>query len=288
MDINSIIEAIKQSIITDTPADVQITDKSFFAELLGNNNNENDSSQEKQKFIYKPHFNKEKCFPITHYIFQCLWCIITFIIYLFYFLSSKTLEVLTGEKRDLRKSARFNAILFIACITSYIVIFAFSFTFLIKSVLFFDTDNRINSQGTIMMKQPLGVEQYVYLFNTATLWANTGIEILENDKVEISASGSFYGKISDLYKKAKYNDTLKYPWNSPRFIRQNNKESSKINNKKSRLEDLCIYKAPDAYFGSLLFQICPEKTNCLIHRKTAPHSRNRTKVPVPTKKRKTR
>ena len=36
MDINSIIDTIKRSIITGTPAGVKITDKSFLAELLGN------------------------------------------------------------------------------------------------------------------------------------------------------------------------------------------------------------------------------------------------------------
>lgn len=195
-----------------------------------------------------PHFSINKRFPLTHYIFQCLWFIVTLFIALLYTLSSKILQMFTGKKRDLRVSARFNAVLFIAFITSYIVILAFSITFLLKNVLFFDPDNRINSQGAIMMKQPLGVEQYMYLFNTAVLWANTGIELLENDKVEISASGSFYGKVSDLSKKAASNDTPSYKWNN--FM---------VNKDEKPIEAFCIYK--NARFGSLLFQICPEKNS---------------------------
>lgn len=248
MEINSIIDTIKRSIVTGTPADVKITEKSFLAELLGKDNDESNAVHKPQNILFFPHFNSDKRFPITHYIFQCLWFIVTLFISLLYFLSSKTLQMLTGRKRDLRASARFNAVLFIACITSYIVILAFSVTFLLKSVLFFDPDNRINSQGAIMMKQPLGIEQYMYLFNTAILWDNTGIELLENDRVEVSVSGSFYGKISDLSEKATSNDTLRYKWNK-----------STANSKKTAVDSLCIYK--DACFGSLLFQICPEKNS---------------------------
>lgn len=249
MEINSIIDTIKRSIITGTPADVKITDKSFLAELLGKDDDNNTDIQP-PKIIYRPHFNGSMRFPVIHYVLQCLWTVITLFIALLYFLPSKILLLLTGKKRDLRLSARFNAVLFITCVTSYIVILAFSVTFLLKSVLFFDPDNRINSQGAIMMRQPLGVEQYVYLFNAATLWANTGIELLENDRIEVSASGSFYGKISDLCEKAGSNDTLSYKWNNPMM-----KSSD------TTFNDLCIYKSREAHFGSLLFQICPEKNS---------------------------
>jgi len=195
MDINSLIDTIKRSIITGTSADVKITDKSFLAELLGKDEDGNDHAHKASSLLYVPHFSVDKRFPVSHYLLQCLWSAITLLISLLYFVPSKVLQALTGKKRDLRLSARFNAILFIACITSYIVLLSFSVTFLLKSVLFFETDNRINSQGAIIMKQPLGVEQYMYLFNTATPWANTGIELIENDIVEVSASGSFYGKI---------------------------------------------------------------------------------------------
>lgn len=247
MKINSLIETIKRSIVTGTSADVKITDKSFIAELLGKDEEGKEDAHKTPSLLYVPRFNVNRRFPVSHYILQCFWSAITLLIAAFYYVPSKVLQAFTGRKRDLRLSARFNAILFISCITSFIVILAFSVTFLLKSVLFFDADSRINSQGAIIMKQPLGVEKYVYLFNTATPWANTGIELLENDIVEVSASGSFYGKIADLCEKATSNDTLSYQWNKP--ILRNDGIS---------ITRLCVYKGSDAYFGSLLFQICPE------------------------------
>lgn len=250
MEINSLIDTIKRSIVTGTSANVKITDKSFLAELLGKDEDRNDNARKTSSLLYVPHFSVNKRFPVSHYLLQCLWSVITLLITSLYFVPSKVLQALTGKKRDLRLSARFNAILFISCITSYIVILSFSVTFLLKSVLFFEADNRINSQGAIIMKQPLGIEQYVYLFNTATPWANTGIELLEHDMVEVSASGAFYGKIADLCEKSTSNDTLSYQWNKP--ILRNDGIS---------LTQLCVYKGHDAYFGSLLFQVCPESNN---------------------------
>lgn len=248
MDINSIIDTIKRSIITGTPAGVKITDKSFLAELLGKDEDGDDAPGRGARLFYVPRFNKAVRFPVTHYIMQCLWSALTALITSLYWLASALLWLFTGRWKDLYASARFNAVMFIACIVCYIVVLAFSITFLLKNVLFFSPDKHVNSQGAIMMKQPLGVEKYMFLFNSAKVCDNTGIELLEGDLVEVSASGSFYGKISDLYKKAQSNDTLAYKLSKPGMT---------VGDKS--LAEYCIYgKDVNVPFGSLLFQVCPE------------------------------
>jgi len=248
MKLDSLISFIKQSIITDASANVTIIDKSLLAELLGKSDDANGGKRGDVDIVYKPKYRRDVRFPLSNYVCQCLWSLATLFIAALYLLPATLLWLLTGKWKDLRSSARFNAIMFIGTVVFYIVILVFSIIFLLNSVLFFDADSHINRRGAIVMKQPCGIEHYIYLFNAAELWSNTGVELLEGDKVEISASGHFYGSVGDLIKKAESNECLKYAWNTP----VGSNDSTLVR------DSLLIYKGKEAKFGSLLIQICPE------------------------------
>ena len=60
------------------------------------------------------------------------------------------------------------------------------------------------------MAQPCGSERNVYLYNTGQCWANTGIQVVRGDRVEVTASGAYYGRVADLYHCAKDNCVLPF------------------------------------------------------------------------------
>lgn len=247
MWLNSLIDTIKRSIITGTSANVKIVDKSFFAELLGEDNNPDIKGNESLGIKPFWKYDTTKRFPFFAALLRLLYACFMCIVALFYWIASVVCWIFTGEWKSKRTSARLNAIIFISMIIVYIVLIVSMLAFLINNVLLFPPNSNINSRGAITMNQPCGREHTVYLFNTAICWANTGVEVLDGDIVEITTSGSFYGRITDLNDKNRDNAKLNFNWNNTAYPMGIGK-----------FDSLCIYKESDARFGSLLCHIHSE------------------------------
>lgn len=244
MDVNSIIENIKYGIASSNNGRVEVKDNSFLLNLLQDDLTAQDKS--KSFVVSKPwrNCNKDR-FPITGLILRMFLYIVEVVISIVYSFTRKLRCLLLGKSndKDLSLSPRFNFILFVGTIIFYVVAIVYIFVFFGKSILLFNPDCYVNEQGAVTIPQPCGTEHYIYLLNAAECWANTGIKVLAGDEVKVSASGSFYSKISQMRKCAEDNRTLPYS----RII-----VSSKLDNDS---DSLCMYKGKNAKFGSLLIQI---------------------------------
>lgn len=77
----------------------------------------------------------------------------------------------------------------------------------IRDVLFYKNELEANSVGAFTPKTGIGTEYGFFLFNTAELWANTGIRISKGDEVSISMSGAFHSSFADLIHDADNNNS---------------------------------------------------------------------------------
>jgi hypothetical protein len=139
--------------------------------------------------------------------------------------------------------------LFIALIMSIVFIVSL-FVFFISDILLYKNSPKVNYAGAIVFERSCNRQSILFLFNSADMWAETGIQLQKGDEIKISVSGGFNSDVFGLMTAAKNNKKLTYPWKSVR-----NKD-----NKKDKNLDLCIYnnKNKDAYFGSVLYRIDSE------------------------------
>lgn len=94
-----------------------------------------------------------------------------------------------------------------------------------------------------------------WLFNTADLWANSGIEVKEGDVISVHTSGAFNPAIHHLVQDADSNNVLRDPW--------------VLSGGKGRLEYGQLYNqeaARDKFrivdyapFSAILMQVIPDK-----------------------------
>lgn len=256
MDLNSLIDTIKRSIITGTSADVEINDKSLLSGLMGE-----DAGGGGHPFWRRVlagwRFDRRDRFPVSMLLCRTLWVLFGFVVSLFYFLASLFMMLLTGKWKERSTSPRLNAVLFVSTIIVYIVMIAGMVSFFFTNVLFFSPDNHVNGAGALVVKQPCGKEHYVFLFNTADCWVNTGIDLVEGDRFAVSASGEFYGRVQDLVDKAESNEVLPFDYNRPLPDSVRYVSASRF----------CMYRvkegADSARFGSILCQIQPDVRPCI-------------------------
>ena len=255
MDINSILNTIKNSIATDMSSEVEISEKSFISEFLVAGNETVDEDTDVSLGIFPLwRYNTKLRFPLVSAVFCFFWSLVMCVVTVFYWLVSKLMWLLTGRRRDMRRSVRFNAAIFVLVIIFYIVTAIGILAFFVKSVLLFPPTNDVNQQGAIIMKQPCGREQSVFLFNTAVCWAKTGLQVMEGDRIDITASGSYYSSVGDLCDAARENT-------KPLYLHSSVDEKPQ-GDAPDRVTRICMYSEKDAMFGSMLFQIQPDNTAC--------------------------
>lgn len=106
---------------------------------------------------------------------------------------------------------------------------------------------KTNPYGATIIKNE-DKEVIYWLFNTAELWANSGIEVKKNDRITIRASGAANTAIHYLVDGASDDFQPKFSWVGTEGIERNTGHSAFRG--KFRL-------VPDAPFGKLLMQIIP-------------------------------
>lgn len=106
---------------------------------------------------------------------------------------------------------------------------------------------KTNPYGATIIKNE-DKEVIYWLFNTAELWANSGIEVKKNDRITIRASGAANTAIHYLVDGASDDCQPKFSWVGTEGLERNTGHSAFRG--KFRL-------VPDAPFGKLLMQIIP-------------------------------
>lgn len=93
-----------------------------------------------------------------------------------------------------------------------------------------------------------------WLFNTAELWANSGIEVKKGDVLTIRASGASHTAIHHLARDVEKNSALQTRWNDTRGASTRNDEDRDSYRRRFRI-------APHENEGVLLMQVIPTKVN---------------------------
>ena len=109
-----------------------------------------------------------------------------------------------------QKGVRFIAIAGITFLMATLVIhYAIIY---INDILLHENQLHINSQGAFNPHKSMNCEYALYLFNTADLWANSGIQVNRKDLIKINISGGYNSAIEGDVISAQNNTELKYPW----------------------------------------------------------------------------
>ena len=95
-------------------------------------------------------------------------------------------------------------------------------------------------------------EVIYWLFNSAELWANSGIHVKKGDVISVRASGAFHTAIHHLVKDAEKNK-MSHKWLNP--IGGPNSSDDKDNNRSA------FRISPTASFNKMLMQVIPESVD---------------------------
>lgn len=126
----------------------------------------------------------------------------------------------------------------------------------LNDVILYENQLTINEQGAFNPQKSLNCEYANYLFNTADLWANSGIQVNENDRIRINISGGYNSWVNGAVNAAKNNTALLFPWVSYDTIY--NEQDTSLGNS----IDYCISRGDKGYrFGSAMYAIAPESWN---------------------------
>lgn len=165
---------------------------------------------------------------------------------------AKIEDTRNGRWWQIRHVGGFGFIVVCTSIIAMLVFLIHTALFYINDVIMFQNELRVNRYGTFVPRKSCNCEYAMFMFNTSDLWANTGIQLCRGDMMKISVSGAFHRSIVDVKDNAVRNHRLQYEWiGSEKRLR--NEPDTALDVRK-----YCIYRAEDAYFGSVLYQIRPE------------------------------
>lgn len=175
--------------------------------------------------------------------------------------SNKTLLDILDDKRKVLK------LLIIIVVLAMTIFIGLSFiTVSIKSVYPYNSI-RVNAFGTTTM-QSEDKEIHYWLFNTAELWANSGIHVKEGDRLTIRSSGKFNTAIHHMINAAESNN-YNYNWSGP--------EGSKVYDKRDEQRmDFRISKKIQA--NALIMQVVPDTSDVLSADLITNNSRNKNDI----------
>lgn len=113
-------------------------------------------------------------------------------------------SILSNNKKTIR--ALF--ILFVSAFLFFIMVFVFTIS--LKKMYSY-SDITTNALGVTTIKGEKSEVSY-WLYNTAHLWADSGISVSKGDVITVRSSGKFITAIHHLYDNAKQNTKLKDAW----------------------------------------------------------------------------
>ena len=132
---------------------------------------------------------------------------------------------------------------------SFLYILVSMILFFLFDVILFEPRVYTTTNGATVITQPCGIEQAFFIHNSANYWTNSGIDIVESDKISLSYSGSFYSTLRDLADASKDLEVAKYDWSN--VYRTENTPQSIV--------DYCSFNGEKGYLGSLLYYIGNDK-----------------------------
>lgn len=246
MNIHSILETLKGDATSNAEGKLVLTEDSF---LLGIIKRGQKSHGDSNGFTVKMNWQdwKRQVLPLTCLLLTATCFFLKCIIYAVYWQIERVCCLFSSRKprKTLGTSPRVNLVLTLVVITFYFAMLVSMLSFFIKDVILFRPDTYVNDSGAICFPQSSKQEHYMFLLNAAQCWTNTGIKVLEGDKVTVTASGSFFSKIAEMDSFARLNI-------KPIYYRVNVLQKSQ---ERDSTMLLWMYHKNDARFGSLLVQI---------------------------------
>ena len=120
----------------------------------------------------------------------------------------------------------------------------------INDVILFENQLIINNQGAFNPKKSMNCEYALYLFNTAELWANSGIQVNAKDKIRINFSGAYNSWVEGTIWASDNNRELEFSWVSSSDI---------IKTDTTLAGKYCVSRgSPNFGFGSPMYAIVSE------------------------------
>ncbi|MDR3046337.1 MAG: hypothetical protein LBU51_01830 [Bacteroidales bacterium] len=141
------------------------------------------------------------------------------------------------------------AVLLVLVVT--IVVALVSFTISIKRIYPYN-DIKVNAFGATTMQRE-DVDIIYWLFNTAELWANSGIKVKKGDILTIRASGRSHTAIHHLVEDARDNKKLRDNWVGT------DGEGKKLTGRDTLRADYRIFKSKPQ--DALLMQVIPQEVD---------------------------
>lgn len=280
LDYQSIIRTIASSISANNAAKVRIEERSKLFMGLATAPDDGDSADENpqreqnradNKEFWRfggMKFNQDSRLPVTRFLWRgfvvvCrfLYAAIAYGVVGFIPLVLK----LCGMKdvkyvpTYLSRSRRYNFFLFVVMVVGFVLLLVSLGAYFMRDVIMFPKNGYSNQSGAVVMEQPFASTHYLYLFNSAIPWSNTGIEVLKGDEITISASGGFSNDIAEQKLSAERN--MKKPdfqYINPGYkLREDNYNAPELL-KKIRLYPDAFTNGEKSRYGSLLYSIAPE------------------------------
>lgn len=276
MKLDSLIDNIRDSIVTGLGKKVRVSDKSLFNVLISDIGDDKTSvsdakpakgfwqrTGEVAKHYLTP--NWQLRFPLTRIIIQALLLLTLLPLFAIYALIA-AVGWLLGRRTSIwhvMHSPRTNMLISCTIFVAVITVLVSMLVFFVNDVILYSPQRDINSKGALTISQPCHREHSIFMFNSATLWADTGIDLVAGDMVTISGSGSFDSSIWDKTIKADKNERPKYSLVNIAYADVPKDKTIRSSDVQSCIFNDSTDENNPPRFGSLLYQIQPSQRRCV-------------------------
>lgn len=277
LDYQSIIRTISSSISANNAAKVKIEERSklfmgLATEPDGEDSADDNPQRAQNEADYKDfwhfggvRFNRDSMLPVTRFLWRLfvaagrfLYAFVVYIILGFIPLMLQLcgVKIFKTTPKYLSRSRRYNFFLFVVMVVGFVLLLVSLVAYFLRDVIFFPKNGYSTRFGAVVMEQPFASTNYLYLFNSAIPWSNTGIEVLEGDEITFSASGGFSNDMRFQRKSAETNrrDSL-FQYINPTYS-----EYSDAFPTSDLLGKMRLYPTSDtaSRYGAFLYRIAPE------------------------------
>lgn len=133
----------------------------------------------------------------------------------------------------------------------------------IEENLLYENTAVSTTEGALIHHQSLGRDYVLYMFNTASPWANTGIKLYKGDQIKnIGISGGFHSSVGHLISDTEGNNSK--PSERLRSFEKKNSEKILTTDDEGKKEFLV---APTLPIGSAIYRVGNSNTLSLLNKK---------------------